>query len=84
MTEGVDAFIQSDLRPAETICKFIIMLSGKKKLALKNTYAKVFTWNKVNYDYVNYVSKMRLKFSYLVIVKIKPQEIQINFVFNLI
>lgn len=35
MTEGVDAFIQSDLRPAETICKFSIVLSGKKKLALK-------------------------------------------------
>lgn len=70
MTEGVDAFIQSDLRPAETICKFSIVLSGKKKLALKNIYAKVFTWNKVNYDFV---SKMCLNLSYLVIVKIKPQ-----------
>jgi len=35
MTEGVDAFIQNDLRPAETICRFSTALSGKKKLALK-------------------------------------------------
>lgn len=35
MTEDVDAFIQSDLRPAETICEFSIVLSGKKTLALK-------------------------------------------------
>lgn len=38
MTEDVDAFIQSDLRPAETICEFSIVLSGKKTLALKKNY----------------------------------------------
>lgn len=35
MTEGVAALIQSDLRPAETIFKFSLVLSGEKKLALK-------------------------------------------------
>lgn len=38
MTEGVDAFIQSDLRPAETICKFSIVLSGKKEISIKKIF----------------------------------------------
>lgn len=38
MTEGVDALIQSDLRPAETICKFSIALSEEKKILIKYMY----------------------------------------------
>lgn len=35
MTQGVATLIQCDLRPAETIFKFSLVLSGEKELALK-------------------------------------------------
>lgn len=71
MTEGVDALIQSDLRPAETICKFSIVLSEENKILIKYMYIckGLYFKKKVNYDYV---SKMCLNFSYLVTTKIKP------------
>lgn len=46
MTNAVAALLQSDLRPAETVFKYSLVLSGEKKLALKIHMQGCLLWVK--------------------------------------